>query len=135
MVCLLVFSLVIVHDEKEEIKTNTNEIVEKETLLVNNDEIVKTFNEHFAENVEKLNTFEWSSNNEDLTEKTLTKIIKIFKNHPSVVKFKNKWVRLNYATTHVQQIYIHRHPPSPTTTPKMDHHPAKAKIYSYMTSF
>ena len=28
--------------EKEEITTNTNEIVEKETLLVNNDEIAKT---------------------------------------------------------------------------------------------
>ena len=53
--------------EKEEIKTNANEIVEKETLLVNNDEIAKTFNKHFAETVEKLNTFEWPSNNEDLT--------------------------------------------------------------------
>ena len=44
--------------KKEEITTNTNEIVEKETLLVNNDQIVKTFNKHFAETVEKLNTFE-----------------------------------------------------------------------------
>ena len=42
--------------EKEEVTTNTNEIVEKETLLVNNDEIAKTFNKHFAETVEKLNT-------------------------------------------------------------------------------
>ena len=53
--------------EKEKITTNTNEIVEKETLLVNNDEIAMTFNKNFAETVEKLNTFEWPSNNEDLT--------------------------------------------------------------------
>ena len=45
----------------------TNEIVEKETLLVNNDEIAKTFNKHFVETVEKLNVFEWPSNNEALT--------------------------------------------------------------------
>ena len=51
--------------EKEEITTNTNEIVEKETLLVNNDEIAKAFNKHFAEAVDKLDTFEWPSNNED----------------------------------------------------------------------
>ena len=44
-------------------------------MLVNNDEISKTFNEHFAETVEKLNTFEWPLNNEDLTEEALTKII------------------------------------------------------------
>ena len=36
---------------------NTNEFVEKETLLVSNDEIIKIFNKHFAETVEKLNTF------------------------------------------------------------------------------
>ena len=71
--------------EKEEITTNTNEIVEKETLLVTNDEIAKTFNKHFAETVEKLNTFEWPSNNEDLTEETL-------KNHRSIVKIKNKYL-------------------------------------------
>ena len=53
--------------EKEKITTNTNVIVEKETLLVNNDEIAMTFNKNFAETVEKLNTFEWPSNNEDLT--------------------------------------------------------------------
>ena len=78
--------------EKEEITTNTNEIVEKETLLVTNDEIAKTFNKHFAETVEKLDTFEWPSNNEDLTEETLTKIFKKFKNHPSIVKIKNKYL-------------------------------------------
>ena len=39
--------------EKEEIATNTNQIVEKETLLVNNDEIAKTFHKHFVETVEK----------------------------------------------------------------------------------
>ena len=78
--------------EKEEITTNTNEIIEKETLLVNNDEIAETFNEHSAETAEKLNTFEWPSNNEDLTEQIRTKIIKKFKNHPSIVKTKNKYL-------------------------------------------
>ena len=78
--------------EKEEITTNANEIVEKETLLVNNDEITKSFNKHFVEMVEKLNTFEWPSNYEDLTEETLTKIIKKFKNHSSVVKITNKYL-------------------------------------------
>ena len=78
--------------EKEEITANTNQIVEKEILLVNSDEIAKTLNKHFAETVEKLNTFEWPSNNEDLTEETLTKIIKKFKNHPSIVKIKSKYL-------------------------------------------
>ena len=68
--------------EKEEITTNTNEIVEKETLLLNNDKIVKTFNKHFAETIEKLNTFEWPSNNEDLTKETLT--IKSLKNSRTI---------------------------------------------------
>ena len=44
-------------------------------LLVNSDEITRTLNKHFAETLEKLNAFEWPSNNEDLTEETLTKII------------------------------------------------------------
>ena len=78
--------------EKEEITKNTNEIVEKETLLVNNDEIAKTFNRDFAETVEKISTFEWPSKNEGLTKETLTKIIKKFKNHPSIVKIKNKYL-------------------------------------------
>ena len=42
-------------------------IVERENLLVNNDEIATTFNKHFVETVEKLNTFEWATNNENLT--------------------------------------------------------------------
>ena len=63
-------------NEKEEIRTNTNEIVEKETLLANNDEIAKTFDKHFAEMIEKLNTFEWPSNDEDLTKETLTRSLK-----------------------------------------------------------
>ena len=80
--------------EKDEITKNKNEIVEKETLLVNNDEIARTFNRDFAETVEKISTFEWPSKNEDLTKETLTKIIKKFiikkfKNHPSTVKIKN----------------------------------------------
>ena len=78
--------------EKEEIATNTNQIVEKETLLVNNDEIAKTFHKHFVETVEKLKTFEWPSNNKDLTEKTLTKIIRKFRNHPIIVKMNNKYL-------------------------------------------
>ena len=45
-------------------------------MLVNNDQIAKTFNKNFAETVEKLGTFEWLSNNEDLTKEILTKIIK-----------------------------------------------------------
>ena len=43
--------------EKENIIINKNEAVQKKTLLVNNDEIAKTFNNHFSETVEKLNTF------------------------------------------------------------------------------
>ena len=31
----------------------------KKTFLVNNEEIAKTFNKHFAEMLEKLGTFEW----------------------------------------------------------------------------
>ena len=45
-------------------------------------------------------------------------------------------------TTHQQPKYIHHHPPPakvypplPTISQKMDHHPAKAKIYWYITSF
>ena len=34
-------------------------IADKETLLVNDDEIAKAFNKDFTEMVEKLNTFEW----------------------------------------------------------------------------
>ena len=50
-------------------------------MLINNDETV-----------EKLNTFEWPSNNQDLTEEALAKIIKKFKNHPSIVKIKNNYL-------------------------------------------
>ena len=60
--------------------------------MANNDEIAKTFNKNFAETVEKLNTLEWRSNNEDLTEETLTKTTKKFKNYPSIVKIKNKYL-------------------------------------------
>ena len=45
-------------------------------------------------------------------------------------------------TTHHQQKYIHHHPPSvkiypplPTISQKMDHHPPKTKIHSYINSF
>ena len=51
-----------------------------------------TLNKHFAEMVAKLNTFKWPSKNEDLTMETLTKIIEKFKNHPSTVKIKDKYL-------------------------------------------
>ena len=124
----------IILDEKEEITTNTNEIVKNETLLVNNDEIAKTFNKYFAKTLEKLSTVDWPSNNEYLTEETLTKIIKKFKKHPSTVKIKNKWVRLNYTTIHLQPKYIYHHPPPPTTSQNISnithHHPKNGPLPS-----
>ena len=60
-------------------------------MLVSNDEIAKTFNKHFAETVETLNTFEWPSNNTDLLNDQLTAIIKKFRNHPSIIKLKSKY--------------------------------------------
>ena len=74
------------------VTTNTNDIVKKETLWVTNDEIAKTFNKYFKETEEKINIFVWPSNNEDLTKETLTKIIKKYKNHPSIVKIKSKYL-------------------------------------------
>ena len=65
--------------EKEEITNNSHEVIKKETLLVKNDEIVKTFNKHCAETVETLNNFEWPSNNTDLLNDQLTAIIKNFR--------------------------------------------------------
>ena len=38
--------------EKEKITNSSNEVIKKETVLVNNDEIAKTFNKHFAETVQ-----------------------------------------------------------------------------------
>ena len=76
--------------EKEEITNNSNEVIKKETLLVKNDEIAKTFNKHFAETVETLNTFEWPPNNMDLLNDQLTAIKKI-ENHPSAMKLKSKY--------------------------------------------
>ena len=52
--------------EKEETTNNSNEVIKKETLLVKNDEIDKSFNKNFEEAVETLNTFELPSNNTDL---------------------------------------------------------------------
>ena len=77
--------------ENEKITNNSNEVIKKETLLVSNDEIAKTFNKHFAETVETLNTFEWPSNNTDLLNDQLTAIIKTFRNHPSIIKLKSKY--------------------------------------------
>ena len=79
--------------EKENIITIKNEVVQKETLLVNNDEIAKILNNHFSETVEKLNTFEWHSNEtyENIHNEKLTTIIKKFENHPSIMKIKSKY--------------------------------------------
>ena len=38
---------------------------------------------------EKVLTFEWLSNNEDVTNETLNKIIKKFQNHPSIIKIED----------------------------------------------
>ena len=78
-------------DSNEKITNNSNEVIKKETLLVSNDEIAKTFNKHFAETVETLSTFEWPSNNKDLLNDQLTAIIKKFRNHPSIIKLKSKY--------------------------------------------
>ena len=66
--------------EKENIITNKNK-VQKETLLVNNDEIAKTLNNHFSETVEKLNTFKWPFNGkyENVHDEKITTIIKKLK--------------------------------------------------------
>ena len=77
--------------EKEEITNNSKEVIKKEALLVKNDEIAQTFSKHFAETVERLNTFEWPSNNTDLLNDQLTAIIKKFQNHPSIMKLKSKY--------------------------------------------
>ena len=77
--------------EEEEITNNSNEVIKKETLLVKNDEIAKTFNKYFAETAETLNTFEWPSNKTDLLNYQLTAIIKQFQNHPSIKKLKSKY--------------------------------------------
>ena len=77
--------------EKENITNNSKKVIKKETLPVNNDEIAKTFNKHFAETVETLNTFDWPSNNTDLLNNQLTAIIKKFQNHPSGIKLKSKY--------------------------------------------
>ena len=76
--------------KKEKITNNSNEVIKKETLLVKNDEIAKTFNKHFAETVETLNTFEWPPNNVDLLNDQLTAIKKI-QNRLSVMKLKSKY--------------------------------------------
>ena len=79
--------------EKENIIINKNEVVRKETLLVNNDEITKALNNHFSETVEKLYTFKWPFNEkyENIHNEKLTTIIKKFENHPSIMKIKSKY--------------------------------------------
>ena len=77
--------------EKEKITNNSSEVIKKETLPVNSDEIARTSNKHFAETVETLNTFEWPSNNTDLLNDQPTAIIKKIQNHPSIMKLKSKY--------------------------------------------
>ena len=72
--------------EKENVIHNSNEVVENEKLIVKNDEIVKIFNKHFSETVDKLNTFEWPSRETEYTEDQLTNIINKYKSHPSIKK-------------------------------------------------
>ena len=74
----------------EKITNNSNAVIKTETLLVNNDEIAKTFNKHFAETVETLNIFEWSSNNKDLSNDKITGLIIKFQNYPNIMKIKSK---------------------------------------------
>ena len=76
---------------EKEITNNSNEVIKKETVLVKNAEIAKTFNKHFTRTVETLNTFEWPSNKTYLLNNQLTAIIKKFQNHPSVIKLKSKF--------------------------------------------
>ena len=79
--------------EKDNIITNKNEVVQKETLIVNNDEIPKTLNNHFSETVENLNTFKWPFNEkyENMQNEKFTTIIKKFENHSSIMKIKSKY--------------------------------------------
>ena len=53
--------------------------MKKEILVVNNDEIAKTFNKHFAETVETLNTSEWPLNNTDLLNDNLLLLLTNFR--------------------------------------------------------
>ena len=64
---------------------NANEI---ENLLVNAYEITKAFNTHFEKTVEILNTLELSSNNKDVTDDTLTAVIKNSRTY-EVLHFRN----------------------------------------------
>ena len=53
--------------------------MKKEILVVNNDEIAKTFNKHFGETVETLNTSEWPLNNTDLLNDNLLLLLTNFR--------------------------------------------------------
>ena len=53
--------------------------MKKEILVVNNDETAKTFNKHFAETVETLNTSEWPLNNTDLLNDNLLLLLTNFR--------------------------------------------------------
>ena len=50
------FMVILIKNER--LLTIQMKLPKRKTLLVNNDEIAKTFNEYFAETVETLNTFE-----------------------------------------------------------------------------
>ena len=61
--------------EKENVTLTSNEVVESEKLIVNNDEIAKILNKHFSETVGKLNIFEWPSCESEYTEDQRNNII------------------------------------------------------------
>ena len=77
--------------EKENETLTSHEVVESEKLIVKNDEIVKIFNKHFSETVDKLNIFELSSCESEYTEDQLTNIICKYKSHPSIKKIKSNY--------------------------------------------
>ena len=82
--------------EKENIITKKNEVVQKKTLLVNNDEIARTLNNHFSETAEKLNTLKWPFNEkcENVHDEKITTLIKKFENHPSMMKIKGTLMQI-----------------------------------------
>ena len=78
--------------EKEKIALDDNNVVEKEKLVVKNDDIATTFNKHFSETVEKLDIFEWPSCKTNENQGELATIVNKFKNHLSIIKIKSNYI-------------------------------------------
>lgn len=90
--------------KNERLLTIQMKLPKRKTLLVNNDQIAKTFIEYLAETVEMLNTFEWPSNNRDLLNVQLTAIIIKFQKNPRanitfIKEFSFKRVPVKYTYT------------------------------------